>query len=134
MSIWLDWLILAISIGTMMVGLLDRQHGRRLVIVSAILALTATARLVPASLTVVRYAAWAAAVALIVYALATTSRETYRKLRLEFSLLAGAAACILATFIPGLPQLAEIVLAVAAAVMLVASFAVSISRTMKFGA
>jgi hypothetical protein len=133
MSHWFDWLALAISLGLMGVGLRDRQHGNRLVIVSAILALTSAAHLVPESWRVAKYAFQGAAIALLVYTFATTSKETYRKTRVELSMFLGAVALIGLLQIPSLPRPLEIALLIVFCILLAAVPVLAIARATRPG-
>ena len=131
MAPWIDWLALAVSLGLMTVGLLDRQHGRRLAIVAAILASMSAARLVPDTAQMVRVGLWIVAIALMVYMLATTSRETYRTTRFELSGFLAAVAIIAILQVTSLPHTLQMALLVALLLIVAVVPIVAIARTTK---
>ena len=123
MALWIHWVTLAVSLGLMTVGLFDRQHGRRLAVVAAMLASMSAARLVPDTAQIARAGLWTIAIACMVYVLATTSKETFRKTRLELSGFLAAVAIIgilEVTSLPGAVQMALLVVlgVIVAAVLL----------------
>lgn len=129
MPIWLDWFTIAVGLGGMTVGLLDRQHGRRLVIVGAILVATSAARLAPDSL---RPMAWTVAALLFVYALATTPATVYRTLRVELTLAAAAIAAIgFVELTPGLPRPVLMALLGVLVLLIAACAVVAVARSTK---
>ena len=132
MPIWLDWFTIVVGLGGMTAGLLDKEHGRRLVIVSAILVVTSASRLVPDSL---RPIAWSVGALLLVYALATTPRAIYRRMRIELTLAAAAVAVIVfLELTPGVPRPIMMALLILL-VLLIAAFAVlAVARSTKPGA
>jgi hypothetical protein len=129
MPLWLEWFGLVFSLGLMAVGLFDRRHGGRLALSGAILASMSAARLVPDSLRIV---AWAVAAALLVYALATTPKAIYRRLRVELTLSAVAVGLILIMeLIPGLPRVIIGAFGIALVLLVAAIGVLAVARSTK---